>query len=487
MENKIKAVFYDDSGKWKMKKSTTIILAGVIVAVALFIIVPMVLNNSNGSSEFQTETLGKGQLTAQVGATGTIHSDQTANLSWKTTGTIEKINTTIGDKVEKGEILAELSTTSLPQNVIQAKAQLITAQRNLEDVKSSNTAASQAQLALVNAQDAVNKAKNRVLTYVTRRGSDDMVDTADSNLTIAKGNLDDAQKFYDMFKNLAKDNPNYIAALSRLTAAKTAYDQAKTNYDYLNTKPTALEVQKNDANLAIAQAQLADAQRTYDRLKDGPNAEDIAAAQAQVDALQATIDTAFLISPIDGEVTDMDIKVGDQASPGATAIRIDDMGRMLVDVNLSEVDISRVEPGQEASITLDAVTGKEYSGKVTQVAKVADVVQGVANFKVTIQLTEPDANVLPGMTAAVNIIVDQLDNVLLIPNRAVRMVDGKRVIYVLRNGKSEMVNVTLGLSSDTYSELISNSLQEGDQIILNPPSTFNFAGGPPRGGMSGGN
>ncbi len=232
---------------------------------------------------------------------------------------------------------------------------------------------------------------------------------------------------------------------------------------------------------------MADAQRAYDRLKDGPNAEDIAAAQAQVDALQATIDTAFLISPIAGEVTDMDIKVGDQASPGATAIRIDDMGRMLVDVNLSEVDISRVEPGQEASITLDAVTGKEYSGKVTQVAKVADVVQGVANFKVTIQLTEPDANVLPGMTAAVNIIVDQLDNVLLIPNRAVRMVDGKRVIYVLRNGKSEMVNVTLGLSSDTYSELVSNSLQEGDQIILNPPSTFNFAGGPPRGGMSGGN
>ncbi len=183
MANKIKAVFYDDSGKWKMKKSTTIILAGVIVVIALFIIVPLILNNTNGSSEFQTETLGKGQLTAQVGATGTIHSDQTANLSWKTTGTIDKINTTIGDKVEKGEILAELSTTSLPQNVIQAKAQLITAQRNLEDVKSSNTAASQAQLAFVNAQDAVNKAKNRVLTNVTRRGSDDMVDNADSQFS----------------------------------------------------------------------------------------------------------------------------------------------------------------------------------------------------------------------------------------------------------------------------------------------------------------
>ena len=195
---------------------------------------------------------------------------------------------------------------------------------------------------------------------------------------------------------LKKDDPNYIAALSRLTAARTAYDQAKTNYTYLTDKPSALEVQKNDAKLAIAEAQLADAQRAYDRVKDGPNADDIAAAQAQVDALQATIDTASLIAPISGEVTDTNIQVGDQVSPGSTAIRIDDMGRMLVDVSVSEVDISRIKPGQEATITLDAVSGVTYPGKVTEVAKVADVVQGVANFKVTAQLTQPDENVLTG-------------------------------------------------------------------------------------------
>ncbi len=105
MPNKIKAVFYDETGKWKMKKTTTIILAGVIVVIALFIIVPLIFNNPSGTAAFQTETLGKGQLTAQVGATGTIHSDQTANLSWKTTGTIEKINTSIGDKVKKARSL----------------------------------------------------------------------------------------------------------------------------------------------------------------------------------------------------------------------------------------------------------------------------------------------------------------------------------------------------------------------------------------------
>jgi HlyD family secretion protein len=485
MPNKIKAVFYDENGKWKMKKSTTIILIGVVVVVALFLIVPRIIKPKNGSGAYQTEALARGPLTAQVGATGTIRSDQTVNLAWKTTGTIEKINTAIGQSVKTGDILAELSTISLPQNVIQAKAQLITAQRNLEDVKSSNTAAAQAQLAVVNAQDAVNKAKNRVLTFVTHRGSNDMIDTADSQLTIANGNLVNAETFFKMFDHLKKDDPNYVAALSRLTAAQTAYDQAKTNFTYLTDKPSALEVQKNDANLAIAQAQLADAQRTYDRLKGGPNAEDIAAAQAQVEALQATIDTADLIAPISGEVTDMNMKIGDQVSPGPTAIRIDNMGRMLVDVAVSEVDISRIKPGQDATITLDAVPGVTYAGKVTDVAKVADVVQGVANFNVTTKLTQPDQNVLPGMTAAVNIIVDKLDNVLLVPNRAVRLENGKRVVYVLRNGKPEKVNLTIGVSSDTYSEIIDSGLKLGDLIILNPPITLTgFQGRPSSGGGS---
>jgi HlyD family secretion protein len=482
MSNKIKAVFYDEDGKWKMKKITTIIIGVVIGLIALFLIVPIIVKPKNGSGAFQTEALKRGELTAQVGATGTIHSDQTANLAWKSTGTIEKINTAIGQKVKKGDILAVLATTSLPQNVIQAKAQLITAERSLEDVKASNTAAAEAQLALVNAEDAVKTAKNRVLTFVTHRGSDDMIDTADSQLTIADGNLVNAETYFKMFDHLKKDDPNYVAALSRLTAARTAYDQAKTNFTYLTDKPSALEVQKNDAKLEIAVAQLADAQRAYDRVKDGPNADDIAAAQAQVDALQATIDTAYLIAPISGEVTDMNIKVGDQVSPGPTAIRVDDLSRMLVDVAVSEVDISRVKPGQDATITLDAVPGVTYPGKVTDVAKVADVVQGVANFNVTAQLTQPDQNVLPGMTAAVNIIVDKLDNVLLVPNRAVRLENGKRVVYVLRNGKPEKVNLTLGVSSDTYSEIIDSGLKLGDLIILNPPLDLTSFQRPPSSG-----
>jgi HlyD family secretion protein len=83
------------------------------------------------------------------------------------------------------------------------------------------------------------------------------------------------------------------------------------------------------------------------------------------------------------------------------------------------------------------------------------------------------------MTAAVNITVKELKDQILIPNRAVRLVDGQRVVYVLENGLPVMVEVRLGSSSDTMSVLADGDVQEGDSIILNPPASFETGGGPP--------
>ena len=79
-------------------------------------------------------------------------------------------------------------------------------------------------------------------------------------------------------------------------------------------------------------------------------------------------------------------------------------------------------------------------------------------------------DVKPGMTAAVNIVVDQITDALLVPNRAVRVVDGQRVVYILSNNQLKAVNVTLGASSDTESQVTEGDLQVGDQVVLNPPT-----------------
>ena len=121
-----------------------------------------------------------------------------------------------------------------------------------------------------------------------------------------------------------------------------------------------------------------------------------------------------------------------------------------------------------------------------EVSPVGTENQGVVNFKVTVELIDADADVRPGMTSAVEIVVSQLDNALLVPNQAVRAEEGKRIVYILgENGELTSVEVTLGDSSDRFSQLLEGDLQPGDLIVLNPPIDF-FSGGPPGGGGMGG-
>jgi len=249
-------------------------------------------------------------------------------------------------------------------------------------------------------------------------------------------------------------------------------------------KPSELDAEKYRAALALAQAQEADAQREYDRLSAG-NIAEITATQARIDAAQATINLARVVAPFGGIVTEAYPLPGDQVGAGATAFRIDDLSKLLVDVEVSEVDINSVSVGQPVTLTFDAILGTDYHGEVVEVAQTGTSVQGVVSFKVTVELIDADSLVKPGMTAAVNITVKELNDVILIPNRAVRLSDGSRVVYLLVNGQPEKVNVRLGSSSESMSVVVDGDIQEGDVIILNPPAEFPGPGGGPRGGFGG--
>jgi len=170
---------------------------------------------------------------------------------------------------------------------------------------------------------------------------------------------------------------------------------------------------------------------------------------------------------------------GDQVTAGTAGFRIDDLSSLLVDVQVSEVDINNVVVGQKATLTFDAILDQTYQGIIVQVGQAGETVQGVVSFTVTVELTDADELVKPGMTTAVNIVVEEVQDVILIPNRAVRLIDGQRVVYVLRDNQPLPITVTLGASSDTFSELASGDITEGDLIILNPPAQF---GGPFGGG-----
>jgi len=398
-----------------MKKYRTLIVVVVLLVVVLTgLLAARRMRNQNQENTYQTNPLERGTLTATIGATGAVRANQTAVLAWQTNGTVGQVNVQAGDQVQEGDVLAALDSASLAQNILLAQADLVNARRILENLQESGAAAAQAELAWYQAQDAVD-------------------------------------------------------------AAQTRYDILVSTYGEESTARRLLEAR---ASLELARARLADAEREYERLKDGPDPDDIAAAQARVNAAEASLRAAQITAPFAGTVTGANPLPGDQVAPGLTAFRIDDLSRMLVDVQVSEVDINNIQVGQDVVVTLDAALGNEYHGRVVEVAQAGTVAAGTVSFGVTVELTNADAQIRPGMTAAVTITVRQVEDVLLVPNRAVRLVDGERVVYVLRDGQAERVVITLGATSDLVSELASGDLGVGDTIILNPPADFGQDGPP---------
>ena len=429
-----------------LRKNRTIIILLVIVAAAAAFFVVNRNRNANTVTQYQTAKIERGNVTATIGATGTVRAKQTAVLIWQAAGTVDVVNINVGDAVTANAVLASLKKTSLPQSVIMAEADLISAKKSLEDLQTSDTARAQSVITLRSAQEAYDKAAN-------------WREELNGKITIR------------------------TVTYKRIGGRTVPVVDEREGFADEET------IQKADEDLALAKAKLDDAQREYDRLKNGPDPVDVAAAQARVDAAQATLNLAQIIAPFDGTVTEAYPLPGDQVGAGATAFRIDNLTSLYVDVEVSEVDINSVNVGQPVTLSFDAILDRDtpYNGKVVEVAQAGTSVQGVVSFKVTVELTDADEFVKPGMTAAVNIVVKEIKDELLVPNRAVRLSDSKRVVYLLVDGLPVKTEIRLGSSSDSMSVIAGGDIKEGDTVILNPPTdVFGPGGGGPGGGFGGG-
>jgi HlyD family secretion protein len=481
---------------WR-KARTWITLAIVVVAIAaIAYFVINRRNNSPAAAQYQTIKAERGTLTATIGATGTVRSNQSAILKWQNTGTVGTINVRAGDQIKTGDILGSLRLAALAQSTLESN--LVNAQENLAELTSSE--------AIANAKLAITTAQKQVIDAQTTQNNTQYWQNKDlqqnyyANYVIAKDTLDKAQTTYDSAHvGQYINNSNEAVAYQNLYNAKKAYDTAFYYYSVYSQTPTQRQFDEAQAKLDLANATLANAQiylaaLTGENIPAGSTGADLLRlkqARQAVQTAQANLDANNLTAPFTGSITEIGGMVGDQVSPATSAFRIDDLSLMKVDVQVSEVDINSVKVGQLVTLTFDAIAGKTYNGKVVEVATAGNTVQGAVDFTVTVVLTDADKNVKPGMTAAVTVTVKQVSNVLLVPSRAVRLVNNQLVVYVLENGQAKEVKVSLGASSDTMSEVVSSNLKIGDLIILNPPSNLfsrpsgNGAGG--GGGFGGGN
>ncbi len=232
------------------------------------------------------------------------------------------------------------------------------------------------------------------------------------------------------------------------------------------------KISPSDSQLKQAQAALEQTRAQLGRLTN-PNPNDVKSAQASVDQARAArdlaktrLDYAIIKAPFDGVVTRVDVDLGSTVSAGRVVLAIADPSEYRVKLNIDEIDIAKIQVGQDVTITLDAYRGENIPATVTEVASVATTVQGVVNYVVTVTLRNSQMPIKIGMTADANIVVAQKDNVLLLSNRAIRAA-GKSYFVTLQKspGETQEIQIQAGLANDQETEVVSG-LTEGQVVVI---------------------
>lgn len=478
------------------------ILWGTGIA-ALVIAVGLAVNSFFGAragrlqqaGDYQTEAAAIGVLVETIAATGNVEAGQLALLGWQTTGIVEEVNVTEGQEVQRGDVLASLQLNSLPETVIEAQADLLAAQEALEDFYASfeGLALAEAQQTVANARDTYEDALYAYNSLITT--ADDLtIQDAQAEILFATEPLKEALEKYEDLAQKPETNENRAHAVQALYDAQSVYDAAVRTYNSYTGTGTETQIAIAQADVDVAEQAYNDAQVEYERLLAGPTDSEIAAAESAVAAAEANLKQGLIEAPFDGVVSLALPQVGDYVVSDEEAFELQNPSTYFVQVEVNELDINQVAVGQAASVVLDAMQDTTYAAEVVKVGSIGDDSSGVVNFTVVVEITEPDDQIKSGMTAVVEIETSTGVEALLIPNQAVRLEDGQQVVYVLgANGVPLPVEVKIGASSSTHSELIEGAIQPGDAIVLNPPTDLIdnfggpvfFRGGGPAGGGGG--
>lgn len=284
---------------------------------------------------------------------------------------------------------------------------------------------------------------------------------------------------------------NLQIAKANVAKARTDLAQRKRELDRLKSLIDRQFVSQNDVDVAVTAFQGAEAQLEV-------AAAQVKQAEATLDAAELDLKYTVIRSPVNGIVIARNVEVGQTvaasfATPNLFLIALD-LTQMQVDTNVSESDIGGIVEGREASFTVDAYPGERFRGQVRQVRNAPISVQNVVTYNVVIGVDNKDLRLKPGMTANVAIIVAKKDDVLMVPNAALRFTpprseraDGssagtptvrpaaagiarnvfeKKIWRLNEAGDPEALPLEAGISDGNMTEVLKGTLKEGDQVII---------------------
>ncbi len=413
---------------------------------------------------FTTVTVTRGDLVATISATGSLEPETSLTVVFETGGRVVEVLVREGDTVQAGDVLARLDDTDLQLQVRQAEANLKVAEAQLAQLLAEPAPAD------IEAAKAALAAAQAAYRDLLAGPDPDEIAAAQAAVDRAKVDLEMAQSAYDRIK--WRPDASALPQARQLQIATINYNQALAQLRLAQKPPKESQIAQALANIAQAQANL-------DRLTRGPEEAQVRAQEAAVERARIALEQArqalakaTLRAPIAGTVTDVAVKKGQWVSPGQPAFTITVLRPLHITVNVDELDVAQVQVGQPALITVDALPNRTFAGVVTYLAAVPTVQGGVVTYEARVELQEDDPVLRPGMSAAVDIVTARVTDVLLLPNRVLRIDRETGAFYVekLENGVPVRVDVEVGLQNEQFSE-IRSGLQEGDVVVVRTVST----------------
>jgi multidrug efflux pump subunit AcrA (membrane-fusion protein) len=359
----------------------------ILIFITLFVILTLFLS-ACGSQPTATPAPADVLSPNDVVAEGRLQPIHGADLSFEASGIVQAALVSEGDAVKEGDVLVRLSNSG------GAEAQVVIAQ-NAYDALLRNESGDRAKLwqAYMNAQivrgNAEKKWDDLDVTDIETHIEDDKAIVEDR-----QKDLQDRQDDFDKYKNLDEDN-------YKRKNAKSALDQA---HDDLNRAVRELEeeTRKRDEVRAAYDAALAaeaEAKHQYEISLDGPNADQLALAKANLDAAKDALSNYVITAPFDGTVADVNVKVGEQINPQTRVVSVADFSQWTVETtDLTELEVVKLSAGQNVILVPDALPDLALKGNVTEISQAYTQQGGDILYTVRISVKNPDPRLKWGMT-----------------------------------------------------------------------------------------
>jgi len=352
----------------RRKGSLAILILLICAAIAGFLL----WGRKAAASDYITAKVDRGNVEVTVSATGTVQAVTTVLVGSQVSGTVQWLGADFNSQVKKGQVIARLDPAIFQAQVDNARASV---QNN--------------QAAIIAAQaDIVNQQAN--------------IKATQANVEVNRVQRDDALALVKRYQDLKNVIPSrdIEAAQATANAAAARYEQAV-------------------AQVGQVQAGLAQSKAKVDQAKAA-----LAQAVAQLSQQQANLDHSIISSPIDGVVVSRSVDVGQTVAASLQAPTLftiaNDLTKMQVLASIDEADVGQIKQGIKANFSVDAFPGETFTGEITQLRLNAQSLQNVVTYSAVIDVANPELKLRPGMTANITIPVARRDDVLTVPNAALR-------------------------------------------------------------------